>query len=332
MTGVDLEMFVDSLESKKIRSSKDPGSASFDGVLEAAEFGPGVKVVRTGKVKVKEPFTVEEFDEDDGWVRTAIKPGIYVFRVLDFRGWKPRQLSVDGEWLDVAGECAELEELLGESTGVSDVAPTVDYLGHVDPVGGIKGRKLDSVPDYNKKAVDKFYGDGKLIGRILAGEPVRDVIMSFESPYDVPDNPLLDPDYDPVPHRQDPDEVSDMRQELERDKEFRELADSLYKIDSISGLSSYKGDLEVTDPLVKMNDDPEGYYFIVRDPAFRDADPQGLEPVLYVNVWFSDLDGVKDAGFLVDGYFNHGGNVVNLVKDLKKMDSVKDVSIESDFV
>lgn len=74
-----------------------------------------LKVVKSGKVQIKKAFTVKEFDEDDGWVEIKIKPGTYKYQVIDFRGWKPRQLEVNGEWVDVAGDCVELEELLGDS-------------------------------------------------------------------------------------------------------------------------------------------------------------------------------------------------------------------------
>ena len=80
----------------------------------------GVKVIKSGTVKVKKAFTEKEFDEDDGWVEIKIKPGTYKYQVLDFRGWKPRQLEVDGEWVDVQGDCPELEELLNEEYPIGE--------------------------------------------------------------------------------------------------------------------------------------------------------------------------------------------------------------------
>lgn len=74
------------------------------------------KVVSSGEVTVKKPFVIKFFNEDDGWVEKTIKPGTYKFRVLNVRGWKPRQLFIDGEWFDVMDECPELEELLNEAT------------------------------------------------------------------------------------------------------------------------------------------------------------------------------------------------------------------------
>ena len=84
-------------------------------VEDYEDITEALKVVKSGKVQIKKAFTVKEFDEDDGWVETKIKPGTYKYQVLDFRGWKPRQIEVNGEWVDVAGDCVELEELLGDS-------------------------------------------------------------------------------------------------------------------------------------------------------------------------------------------------------------------------
>lgn len=53
-----------------------------------------------------------DFDEDDGWIERQIPSGHYCYRVIEANGWKRRQLFISGEWIDVAGECAELEELL----------------------------------------------------------------------------------------------------------------------------------------------------------------------------------------------------------------------------
>ena len=75
-------------------------------------------VIKSGTVTVKKPFTVKFFDEDDGWVSKDIKPGDYEYRVQNVRGWKPRQLKVDGEWFDVMGDCEELEELLSMNESI----------------------------------------------------------------------------------------------------------------------------------------------------------------------------------------------------------------------
>ena len=74
--------------------------------------GPAWKVIKSGRVIVKTPFMIREFDEDDGWVERTIQGGYYHFRVLGANGWKPRQLYVQNVWVDVAGACKELEELL----------------------------------------------------------------------------------------------------------------------------------------------------------------------------------------------------------------------------
>lgn len=97
---------------------KDFPNSGFD-VFESSEvegdITEALKVLKSGKVQIKKAFTVKEFDEDDGWIEIKIKPGTYKYQVIDFRGWKPRQLYVNGEWIDVAGDCVELEELLGDS-------------------------------------------------------------------------------------------------------------------------------------------------------------------------------------------------------------------------
>ncbi len=74
--------------------------------------GPAWKVIRKGIVHVKELFQLEEFDEDSGMVKRIIPANYYHYRVLEANGWKPRQLLIKGDWVDVAGGCKELEELL----------------------------------------------------------------------------------------------------------------------------------------------------------------------------------------------------------------------------
>jgi len=69
-------------------------------------------IVASGNVKVELPFKVESFSEDDGPFTILIKPGKYDYRILDVNGFKPRQLNVDGEWIDVCGQCADLEAKL----------------------------------------------------------------------------------------------------------------------------------------------------------------------------------------------------------------------------
>jgi len=76
-------------------------------------------VVRSGEVDVKRPFSVEHFDDDDGFVVTHIDPGVYEYRVLDVNGWKPRQLKVAGEWVDVMDMCRDLEDLLAVNEAVT---------------------------------------------------------------------------------------------------------------------------------------------------------------------------------------------------------------------
>ena len=69
-------------------------------------------IVKKGVVEIKNPFIVEEFDEDEGWQKFEVKPGKYVFRVLEFFSCYPRQILTNRGWLDVATACEELEEEL----------------------------------------------------------------------------------------------------------------------------------------------------------------------------------------------------------------------------
>ena len=145
--------------------------------------------VKTGVVTVKHPFNTDYFDEDDRLVVVNIKPGEYEYQVLDVNGFKPRQLKINGEWIDVMGRCEELEELLSlqnesdqvdETTGVGNIAPTVDYLGHdVINIPGTEPVYPDEGEE-EKQEKDKDHSDTREwtapIGRILAGESVRTVI------------------------------------------------------------------------------------------------------------------------------------------------------------
>jgi hypothetical protein len=150
-------------------------------------------VIKSGTVEVKKPFIVKEFDEDDGWVEIKIKPGTYEYRVQNVRGWKPRQLKIDGEWQDVSDTCEELEKLLAEldeTTTVSNIAPTKDYMGHVDPVVTDFGYADDTVYDSgdNKLEKDDDKNDDSWtspIGRLLAGESVRSVLLRGVSSNDL---------------------------------------------------------------------------------------------------------------------------------------------------
>jgi len=86
------------------------------------EVFEGIRAFDKGTVEVKKTFTVKEFDEDDGWNTIKIKPGIYKYRVLNVRGWKPRQLFIDNEWIDIADNCEELEGMLSEGVNESKIA------------------------------------------------------------------------------------------------------------------------------------------------------------------------------------------------------------------
>ena len=76
--------------------------------------GPAWHVIAKGIVQVKKPFSVKEFDEDNGWYDIQIVANYYHYRVIEANGWKPRQLLIKGDWIDVADECKELEALLKE--------------------------------------------------------------------------------------------------------------------------------------------------------------------------------------------------------------------------
>ena len=154
-------------------------------------------IIASGEVTVDHPFKTEYLDSDDFMVIKDIKPGTYEYRVLNVRGWKPRQLKVDGEWYDVGDSCEELELILNsvdETTTVANIAPTVDYMGHVNPPLLLPNMDVDGVyPDekeYYKKAKvvktsvkkpkkNEYNSDAPWaapIGRIVSGEPVRLVI------------------------------------------------------------------------------------------------------------------------------------------------------------
>lgn len=165
---------------------------NFDGLNEAV----GENTIKSGTVDVKTPFKTDYFDEDDGKVVVNVKPGTYEYRVLNINGWKPRQLKINGEWIDVMGLCKELEdELMSESknienetTTVSNVAPTVDYVGHVNLVlpDGSSADNADKdyleVEKEKEDDVKKAAGDDAWIsplGRLVQGESVREVVGSL---------------------------------------------------------------------------------------------------------------------------------------------------------
>ena len=114
-----------------------------------------MEFIKTGVVEVKNAFMIKEFDEDFGWVTITIAPGKYVYRVIDVRGWKPRQIFFNQEWLDVCDGCAELEAILEKadelkgsrydivSTWVGEEGQTEVYDGGFDLADAIiKGRTL----------------------------------------------------------------------------------------------------------------------------------------------------------------------------------------------
>ena len=97
----DMIEFLRSLKSTNESLSLKEDYDSFDNL-----------VIDSGIVDVKNTFIEKEFDEDDGWIEFEIYPGTYEYRVLDFNGLKPRQLKIDDVWVDVMGDCKELEDLL----------------------------------------------------------------------------------------------------------------------------------------------------------------------------------------------------------------------------
>lgn len=147
-------------------------------------------VIKSGTVTVKKPFQIQWFDEDDGWVKFTVKPDDYEYRVLNVRGWKPRQLKIDGEWQDVADTCKELEQLLSEldeTTTVANVAPTKDYFGSdkkpLKPMSVLspdETTEVNFVPGYDQTAEKPEEEDDSEdwvspIGRLIAGESARKV-------------------------------------------------------------------------------------------------------------------------------------------------------------
>ena len=71
-----------------------------------------METVAAGIVQIEKEFAVRMFNEDDGWMTKVIKPGRYSYRVKSINGWKPRQMFVNNEWIDVGSECDELEEVI----------------------------------------------------------------------------------------------------------------------------------------------------------------------------------------------------------------------------
>ena len=170
----------------KVRFSEEGLKESFK-MDKDAKMG---NVIKSGTVTVKKPFQIQWFDEDDGWVKFTVKPDDYEYRVLNVRGWKPRQLKLDGEWQDVADTCKELEQLLSEldeTTTVANVAPTKDYFGSdkkpLKPMSVLspdETTEVNFVPGYDQVAkapADSEKSDDWVspLGRILAGESARKV-------------------------------------------------------------------------------------------------------------------------------------------------------------
>ena len=68
-----------------------------------------LQILINGEIELENSYIVKEFNDDNGWINVHIPRGNYSFRVLDFNGWHPRQLCIDGVWRDVGNEIRELE-------------------------------------------------------------------------------------------------------------------------------------------------------------------------------------------------------------------------------
>ena len=272
------------------------------GLTESAD------IISQGKVDVKQPFTVKEFSEDDGWFIITVKPGTYEYRVMDVRGWKPRQIMYQGSWLDVGGECEELEELLNsveETTTVANIAPTVDYMGHVAPAPIAYEDEYDPEKDEKKKkkekAKERFEDPLK---RILAGESVRTVIG--ESVF-APDAPDL------------PEKSAHLDARIER---FKTLPDS-----GVLGLLEYDGSLVfLADPDVSLSD-PYVLELKVIDPEIA----RGLEfnqvPYITLYVRAQDADDCDEVNSVLEG--NDSDDVVEVIKSISNIVGVGNLSLKS---
>jgi hypothetical protein len=69
-------------------------------------------IIKSGKVEIKNPLTIEEFDEDDGWIAINIPVGVYKYRIMDMNGWTPQQVFINGEWVDLGGQCPEVNAIM----------------------------------------------------------------------------------------------------------------------------------------------------------------------------------------------------------------------------
>lgn len=59
-----------------------------------------MRIVYYSYITVPHDICYQEFDEDEGWEDMCILAGVYRFRVIEFRGWKPIQILVDGVYID----------------------------------------------------------------------------------------------------------------------------------------------------------------------------------------------------------------------------------------
>lgn len=71
-----------------------------------------MNVIKSGVVTIYHGFDVKSFDEDEGWITTHVTAGFYNYRILDVAGWRPQQLLIKGEWLDLGGACEEVNKLI----------------------------------------------------------------------------------------------------------------------------------------------------------------------------------------------------------------------------
>lgn len=68
-------------------------------------------VIKTGVVYIKEDLQIWYMDIDDEPTCKIVQSGFYYYRIVDFNGWKPQQIFVNGSWLDVYGECEEINSI-----------------------------------------------------------------------------------------------------------------------------------------------------------------------------------------------------------------------------
>ena len=60
-----------------------------------------MKVLYYSNVFIPVDVCFQEFDEDLGFEDMCLFSGLYRYRVLDFFGWHPVQILVDGVWIDI---------------------------------------------------------------------------------------------------------------------------------------------------------------------------------------------------------------------------------------